>query len=234
MIWSTKVSVFTCTWTHTQRPKYVQMYHISLCSLSRLHNTHTRTHTIDQRPCPGNLFQPICATVRVVPIVSCVCNVSETVIGKSFETLKSLSLQKPRFLLSPASLTHCQIWLHHRSISCSFHLYPSTSHIHALYFSLSPSSFCQFLSFKDYTAVGVCALKAASQLVLLTHLVQWSSSRQRHKLSHKANTVAGFFLDLMLGWVCEQQHIAKHCCVVSYMCMLLTTWWGYSTGLWFC
>lgn len=51
-------------------------------------------------PAPGNLFQPICAAVRVRLIVSCVCNVSAAVIGKSFETLKSL------FLFSNHTPTH--------------------------------------------------------------------------------------------------------------------------------
>lgn len=84
MIRSRKEPFFTHT--HTQMSRYAQMYKISSHSLTQ------HTHTPDQRPCPGNLFQPICAAVRVGPIVSCVCNVSETVIGKSFETLKSLSL----------------------------------------------------------------------------------------------------------------------------------------------
>lgn len=90
------------------------------------HNTHT--HKPDQRPCPGNLFQPICAAVRVGLIVSCVCNVSETVIGKSFETLKSfrLPLSSIHSSTSPLSLFHCQTQLHHCSVSCSYHLHPST------------------------------------------------------------------------------------------------------------
>lgn len=88
----------------------------------------THTHKPDQRPCPGNLFQPICAAVRVGLIVSCVCNVSETVIGKSFETLKSfrLPLSSIHTSTSPLSLFHCQTQLHHRSVSCSYHLHPST------------------------------------------------------------------------------------------------------------
>lgn len=87
---------------------------------------------------------------------------------------------------------------------------------HSLHISPCLLSSSRFLSFKDYSALGVCGLKAASQLVLLTHLVQWSSSRsgkkaqrQRHKLSHKANTVAGFFVDFTHGWACERQHAAK-------------------------
>lgn len=89
---------------------------------------HTHTHKPDQRPCPGNLFQPICAAVRVGLIVSCVCNVSETVIGKSFETLKSfrLPLSSIHTSTSPLSLFHCQTQLHHCSVSCSYHLHPST------------------------------------------------------------------------------------------------------------
>lgn len=129
--------------THTLWCQRMQECAKSLFTLIRWHNTtHTPIHTPDQRPCPGNLFQPICAAVRVRLIVSCVRNVSETVIGKSFETLKSLLfLWQPRFLLSSSpSLAHCQIRLHRRSISCSFHLHPSTSHMLALCFSLPPPS----------------------------------------------------------------------------------------------
>lgn len=106
--------------------RYAQMYKTSPLPLVLLTQ---HTHKPDQRPCPGNLFQPICAAVRVGLIVSCVCNVSETVIGKSFETLKSfrlpLSLSSIHTSTSPLSLFHCQAQLHHRSISCSY-LHPST------------------------------------------------------------------------------------------------------------
>lgn len=199
MIWSTKEPFLTHT--HTLRCPGMHKYITSLFPLTCWHDTHTP----DQRPCPGNLFQPICAAVRVGPIVSCVCNVSETVIGKSFETLKSLSLSLslPLFHYAFSSLLPS----HPLSISTppslnlllfsppSFHF----PHTRSIFLPPSLDSFSRFLSFKDYSAVGVCGLKAASQLVLLTHLVQWSSSRsgkkaqrQRHKLSHKANTVTGF------------------------------------------
>lgn len=107
--------------------RYAQMYKTSPLPLVLL-TQHTHTHKPDQRPCPGNLFQPICAAVRVGLIVSCVCNVSETVIGKSFETLKSfrLPLSSIHTSTSPLSLFHCQAQLHHCSVSCSYHLHPST------------------------------------------------------------------------------------------------------------
>lgn len=142
--------------TQTHRHKPVQKRaNISLPFLICRHNAtwHTRTRPRPIKgPSPGNLFQPICAAVRVRLIVSCVCNVSAAVIGKSFETLKSLFLVgnhlplpththtrttstnttttslSPLLLSLPTSLAHCQTRLRQRSISRSFHLHASTSH----------------------------------------------------------------------------------------------------------
>lgn len=82
--WSTEAAVFFS----------LRCHHIHNCTTSRFLSTdtarqETQTRTPDQRPWPGNLFQPICAAVRVQLIVSCAGNVSKTLIGKSFEMLKS-------------------------------------------------------------------------------------------------------------------------------------------------
>lgn len=81
MIWSRKTHF---SLSHTQMFRYSQMS-FSFAS-SRWHDTHT--HTFDQRPCPGNLFQAICAAVGVGQIVSCVCNVSEAVIQEPLWNIK--------------------------------------------------------------------------------------------------------------------------------------------------
>lgn len=104
------------------------------------HNTHT--HKPDQRPCPGNLFQPICAAVRVGLIVSCVCNVSETVIGKSFETLKSFRLPLSLAFTLPPLLSPSFTVKLDSTIATSLALIISIlplSHMLALYFFLCAS-----------------------------------------------------------------------------------------------
>lgn len=102
----------------------------------------THTHKPDQRPCPGNLFQPICAAVRVGLIVSCVCNVSETVIGKSFETLKSFRLPLSLAFTLPPLLSPSLTVKLNSTIAPSLALIISIlplSHMLALYFYLCAS-----------------------------------------------------------------------------------------------
>lgn len=146
MTWNTKEAFFH---THTHSDVNVmQECAKSLFTLIRWHNTtHTPIHTPDQRPCPGNLFQPICAAVRVRLIVSCVRNVSETAIGKSFETLKSLLfLWQPRFLLSFFSLSRSLSNSTPPSLNLLLFSPPSFHFPHAHSLFLSPSSLALLVS----------------------------------------------------------------------------------------
>lgn len=210
LTWSTEAAFFSS----------LRRHHIHKCTTSRFLSTDTARHktqtrTPDQRPWPGNLFQPICAAVRVQLIVSCAGNVSQTLIGKSFEMLKS-----PLFSCCDFSLACCEMRCLHHSISCPFHCYPSSSlACFSLLVSLLEGLPC---SWNVRTEVSISAGNVDTRTVV--QLLQLEKdSKTSNRTVTQSKYCHQFLVDFMHGGTVNS-HTTHHY-TVSHMWVMLTTWW---------